>query len=195
MEVELQDVLADKRELSNPYDSLKTELDCMTLNFDCCEEEKKRLEDSFQYCNKECNSIKVELDLVKRLMENLALTDNTETQYYHASCIPDTTSFGQIMGDVHSGPASRESTYITGFNPRNLEDNDNPQSASFSSNLAQKGADVENCSQNGIANSVRIKTLRGNSDFKIVRVIILSSNCGCRYCARSHMDDCFITIS
>src|SRR5688572_20879805 len=38
MEVEMLDLSADKRELSNAYDSMMTELECTKLNLDCCNE-------------------------------------------------------------------------------------------------------------------------------------------------------------
>ncbi|KAJ3702653.1 hypothetical protein LUZ61_006358 [Rhynchospora tenuis] len=76
LEAEMQSLRTDRRELVSAYDNLKTELECTLLSFDCCKEEKSKLEACFHECNEERRKIKVELDLVKRLMENMASAEN-----------------------------------------------------------------------------------------------------------------------
>jgi chromosome segregation ATPase len=76
MEAEMQSIRTDRRELVSAYDNLKTELECTLLSFDCCKEDKSKLETCFHECNEERRKIKVELDLVKRLMENMASAEN-----------------------------------------------------------------------------------------------------------------------
>ncbi|KAJ4820312.1 sporulation-specific protein [Rhynchospora pubera] len=76
LEAEMQSLRTDRRELVSAYDNLKTELECTILSFDCCKEEKSKLEACFHECNEERRKIKVELDLVKRLLENMASAEN-----------------------------------------------------------------------------------------------------------------------
>jgi chromosome segregation ATPase len=103
LEVEMQDLSADKRELSNAYDSIMTDLECTKLNFDCCKEEKQKIEASFQECSEERNRTRVELDLVKKLLENMSLSDHITSPRNSGSCTPGATSIAQILGDVKSG--------------------------------------------------------------------------------------------
>ncbi|PUZ39129.1 hypothetical protein GQ55_9G259800 [Panicum hallii var. hallii] len=107
MEVEMHDLSADKKELSNAYDSMMTELECTKLNLDCCNEEKLKIEVSLEECCEERNRIRVELDLVKKLLENMALTDKNTSHDSSGSCTPGTTSIGHILGDGEAESASK----------------------------------------------------------------------------------------
>jgi chromosome segregation ATPase len=105
LEVEMQDLSAEKRELSNAYDSIMTDLECTKLNFDCCKEEKQKIEASLQECSEERNRTRVELDLVKKLLENMSLSDHIPSPRNAGSCNPGATSIAQILGDANSGSA------------------------------------------------------------------------------------------
>ncbi|KAF3320378.1 N-terminal C2 in EEIG1 and EHBP1 [Carex littledalei] len=94
MEAEMQPLRTDRRELVSAYDNLKTELECTLLSFDCCKEEKLKLETCFHECNEERRKIKVELDLVKRLMENMASAENGNVH----SGVSNGGSIEQILG-------------------------------------------------------------------------------------------------
>ncbi|CAM0947344.1 unnamed protein product [Alopecurus aequalis] len=137
LEVEMQDLSADKRELSNAYDSLMTDLECTKLNFDCCKEEKQKIEASLQECNEERDRIRVELDLVKKLLENMSLTDHITLPGNSGSCTPRATSIGQILGDVKSGSAPDLIPTTTEVNSRLQEDDGGIQSTQFSSDIAE----------------------------------------------------------
>ncbi|KAM0906406.1 hypothetical protein ACQ4PT_016770 [Festuca glaucescens] len=102
LEVEMQDLSAEKRELSNAYDSIMTDLECTKLNFDCCKEEKQKIEASLQECSEERNRTRVELDLVKKLLENMSLSDHITSPRNSGSCNPGATSIAQILGDAKS---------------------------------------------------------------------------------------------
>jgi hypothetical protein len=80
-----------------------TDLECTKLNFDCCKEEKQKIEASFQECSEERNRTRVELDLVKKLLENMSLSDHITSPRNSGSCTPGATSIAQILGDVKSG--------------------------------------------------------------------------------------------
>uniref|UniRef100_A0A0E0EX00 C2 NT-type domain-containing protein n=1 Tax=Oryza meridionalis TaxID=40149 RepID=A0A0E0EX00_9ORYZ len=147
MELEMQDASADKRDLSNAYDSIVTELECTKLNFDCCMEEKQKIEDTLQECTEERNRIRVELDLVKKLLENMALTDNPTAPDNSGSCTSGTTSIGQILGDAKPGSASSKTTKNTPEVDSGLQqDEDRIQSTNASSTLAA-GEDVRRFSE------------------------------------------------
>ncbi|XP_066307974.1 uncharacterized protein [Miscanthus floridulus] len=140
MEVEMLDLSADKRELSNAYDSMMTELECTKLNLDCCNEEKQKIEVSLEECSEERNRIRVELGLVKKLLENMALTDNNASRDSFESCTPGTTSIGHILGDGKAESASKATPNTTkmdsGLQEREI------QSRSLSSNMSQGAEDV-----------------------------------------------------
>ncbi|KAK3153539.1 hypothetical protein QOZ80_2BG0176770 [Eleusine coracana subsp. coracana] len=102
MEAKMQDLSADKKELSNAYESMMTELECTKLNLDCCKEEKHKLEVSLLECSEERDRIRVELDLVKSLLENMALTDNKTSHDSSESCNPGTTSVEHVLGVAKS---------------------------------------------------------------------------------------------
>ncbi|OAY71397.1 intracellular protein transport protein USO1 [Ananas comosus] len=103
MEPELHMVLTDRKELVKAYDNIKSELECSILNLKCCQEEKVKLEASLQECQEERKRNKVELELVKRLLENIAATGNEQSQENHDSGASGVTSMGQILEDVNSG--------------------------------------------------------------------------------------------
>ncbi|KAL5232401.1 hypothetical protein ABZP36_031177 [Zizania latifolia] len=135
MEVEMQGTSADKRELSNAYDSIVTELECTKLNFDCCMEEKQKIEASLQECTEERNRIRVELDLVKKLLENMALIDNNTVPDISGSGTSGATSIRQLLGNAKSGSSSNTTTNTTEVDPGLQQDEDRIRSTS-SSNLA-----------------------------------------------------------
>ncbi|XP_020164722.1 uncharacterized protein [Aegilops tauschii subsp. strangulata] len=137
LEVEMQDLSADKRELSNAYDSIMTDLECTKLNFDCCKEEKQRIEVSLQECSEERNRIRVELDLVKKLLENMALTDHVASPDNSGSRISRATSIGQILGDVKSGSAPELIPKLTEVDSELPEDEGEIHSTHISSNVAE----------------------------------------------------------
>lgn len=140
MEVEMQDLSADKRELSNAYDSMLTELECTKLNLDCCNEEKQKIEASLEECNEERNRINVELGLLKNLLENMALTDNNTSRDDSESCTHGTTTMEHVFGDVKAKSAAKATPNITkmdsGLQEREI------QSRSLSSNLSQGKEDA-----------------------------------------------------
>ncbi|XP_062205036.1 COP1-interactive protein 1-like [Phragmites australis] len=129
MEVEMQDLSADKRELSNAYDSIMTELECTKLNLDCCNEEKQKIEADLQGCSEERNRIRVELDLVKKLLENMALTENNISHDNSGSRARGTTSIGRILGDGKFESASKATPNTTemdsGLQEGEIRSNDN----------------------------------------------------------------------
>lgn len=140
MEVEMLDLSADKRELSNAYDSMMTELECTKLNLDCCNEEKQKIEVSLEECSEERNRIRVELDLIKKLLENMALTDNNTSHDSSESCTPGTTSIRHVLGDGKAEPASKATPNTTKIDS-GLQEHE-IQSRSSSSNLSQGAEDV-----------------------------------------------------
>ncbi|KAJ1294457.1 hypothetical protein BS78_01G147400 [Paspalum vaginatum] len=140
MEVEMQDLSADKRELSNAYESMMTELECTKLNLDCCNEEKQKIEASLQECNEERNRISVELKLVKKLLENMALTDNNTSFDSSESCTTGTKSIEHVLGDGKADSASKASPNTTEMDSGLKECK--IQSRSLSSNLSQGKEDA-----------------------------------------------------
>lgn len=106
VEIDLQKVTASRRELAKACDRMKAELECTVLSFDCCKEEKVKLEASLQECNDERKRLRVELDLVKRLLENMASsTEDVEVPESQAhGC---STSFGEVL----EGENSQTSVY------------------------------------------------------------------------------------
>ncbi|XP_074589365.1 uncharacterized protein LOC141845209 isoform X2 [Curcuma longa] len=113
LECELDTVLTDRKELAKAFDRITNELECTVLNLKCCKEESLKLENSLNKCNeeklkledslKECNeertNARVELDLVKRLFENLALDGSVNHEGDSDSDFPAITSIEQIMQD------------------------------------------------------------------------------------------------
>ncbi|XP_062200347.1 uncharacterized protein LOC133903025 isoform X2 [Phragmites australis] len=151
MEVEMQDLSADKRELSNAYDSMMTELECTKLNLDCCSEEKQKIEVDLQECSEERNRIRVELDLVKKLLENIVLTDNNTPHNNSGSCTLGTTSIGHILGDGKSESASKATPNTTQIDS-GLQEGE-IQGASLSSNLSQGAEDIGKFGEHECINS------------------------------------------
>jgi hypothetical protein len=100
-------------ELSNAYDIMMTELECTKLNLDFCNEEKLKIEVSLEECSAECNRLWVELDLVKKLLENMAITYNNAPCGSSESCTPGTTSIGHILGDGKAESASKATPNTT----------------------------------------------------------------------------------
>uniref|UniRef100_A0A0D9XIX7 C2 NT-type domain-containing protein n=1 Tax=Leersia perrieri TaxID=77586 RepID=A0A0D9XIX7_9ORYZ len=135
MELEMQDASADKREMSNAYDSIVTELECTKLNFGYCMEEKQRIEATLQECTEERNRIRVELDLIKKLLENMALTDNPTVPDKTGSCTSGATSIGQILGYAKPGSSSKTTNNINEVDSRLQQEEDRIQSTNVSSNL------------------------------------------------------------
>ncbi|XP_017241313.1 uncharacterized protein LOC108214054 [Daucus carota subsp. sativus] len=79
LEAELQSVFSDKREKTNAYDRIQTELDCAILNLECCKEEKEKLEASLRECVEEKTIIAAELALRREQLENsISSTDMQE---------------------------------------------------------------------------------------------------------------------
>ncbi|KAL6643040.1 hypothetical protein ACP70R_021221 [Stipagrostis hirtigluma subsp. patula] len=149
MEVEMQDLSSDKRDLSNAYDNMMTELECTKLNLDCCKEEKHKFEVSLQECSEERNRIRVELDLLKKLLENMALTDNNTSHDSSRSCMPGTTPIRYILADDKSESVSKPTPDATEMN-LGLQDGE-IQSTCLSSNLSQGTEDVvKSCEHEGI---------------------------------------------
>ncbi|KAL8128342.1 hypothetical protein AgCh_015073 [Apium graveolens] len=70
LEAQLQSVFSDKREKTNAYDRIQTELDCAILSLECCKEEKEKLELSLRECVEEKSIITAELALRKEHLEN-----------------------------------------------------------------------------------------------------------------------------
>ncbi|KAG6497211.1 hypothetical protein ZIOFF_045101 [Zingiber officinale] len=113
LECELVTVLTERKELANADDRITNELECTVLNLECCREknvklenslkkcnaEKLKLEDSLKECNEEKNNVRVELDLVKRLFENLALDVSVNHEGNSDSDFPSITSIEQILQD------------------------------------------------------------------------------------------------
>ncbi|KAK9096791.1 hypothetical protein Sjap_022288 [Stephania japonica] len=71
LESELQMVLAEKRERVKTYDEMKAELECSLIRFDCCKEEKQKLEDFLQDCIEEKTKVAIELNVLKERLEGL----------------------------------------------------------------------------------------------------------------------------
>ncbi|XP_042408200.1 sporulation-specific protein 15-like isoform X1 [Zingiber officinale] len=113
LECELVTVLTERKELAKAHDRITNELECTVLNLECCREkslklenslkksnaEKLKLEDSLKECNEEKNNVRVELDLVKRLFENLALDGSVNHEGNSDSDFPSITSIEQILQD------------------------------------------------------------------------------------------------
>ncbi|XP_042462544.1 myosin heavy chain, cardiac muscle isoform-like isoform X2 [Zingiber officinale] len=113
LECELDTSLTDRKELAKAFDRITDELECTVLNLKCCKEEslklekslnkcneeKLKLEDSLKECNEERTNARVELDLVKRLFENLALDGSVNHEGKINSDFPAITSIEQIMQD------------------------------------------------------------------------------------------------
>ncbi|WOL09418.1 sporulation-specific protein 15-like [Canna indica] len=117
LESELDIVLNDRRELVQSFEKIKNELQCTILNFDCCKQEKLRLEDSLKACNeeklnledslKECNEertkSRIELDLVKRLFDSMASNEDVNMEANNDSGFLTTASIEQILQDGSFG--------------------------------------------------------------------------------------------
>ncbi|XP_074581323.1 uncharacterized protein LOC141837851 [Curcuma longa] len=113
LECELVTVLNERNELAKAHDRITNELECTVLNLECCREkslklenslkicddEKLKLEDSLKESNEEKNNVRVELDLVKRLFENLALDGSVNHEGNSDSDFPSITSIEQILQD------------------------------------------------------------------------------------------------
>ncbi|XP_015697331.1 myosin-11 isoform X1 [Oryza brachyantha] len=136
MELEMQDASSDKREFSNAYDNIVTELECTKLNLDCCMEEKQKIEATLQECTEERNRIRGELDLVKKLFENMALADSPTVPDNSVSCTSGATSIGQILGDAKPGSSSKTAKHLPEVDSRLQQDEDRIQSTNVSSDLA-----------------------------------------------------------
>jgi chromosome segregation ATPase len=137
LEVEMQDLSSEKRELSNAYDSIMTDLECTKLNFDCCKEEKQKIEASLQECSEERNRTRVELDLVKKLLENMSLSDHITSPRNSGSCNPGATSIAQILGDAKSGSAPELIPNTTEVNSGLQEGEVGIQSTHLSEDIAE----------------------------------------------------------
>ncbi|XP_020696391.1 early endosome antigen 1 isoform X1 [Dendrobium catenatum] len=103
LEAELQTVVADRRELIKAYDRMKAELECTILSLECCKEEKLRLQNSLKETCDEREKIRVELDLVKRLLENMASTTGTRPERNYEAHKPDATLIGELLDDCRLG--------------------------------------------------------------------------------------------
>nr|CAB3499825.1 unnamed protein product [Digitaria exilis] len=160
MEVEMQDLSADKRELSNAYDSMMTELECTKLNLDCCNEEKQKIELSFDECNEERNRKRVELDLVKKLLENMALTDNNTSCNSYGSGTPGTTSIGNILGDAKAESASRATPNKIEMDPE-LQEHE-IQSRSLTSNLS-RADDAGKLGEDEVSKNLELERLKNEN--------------------------------
>ncbi|KAL6884631.1 hypothetical protein ACP4OV_010567 [Aristida adscensionis] len=157
MEVEMQDLLADKRELSNAYDNMVTELECTKLNLDCCKEERQKFEVSLQECSEERNRIRVELDLIKKLLENMALTEDNTSHDNSGLCIPGSTSIRHIVEDGKSESASKASQNTTETN-LGLQEGE-IQCTCLSSNSSQGTEDVARHGEHECINCTACKEL------------------------------------
>ncbi|KAF8686146.1 hypothetical protein HU200_043679 [Digitaria exilis] len=160
MEVEMQDLSADKRELSNAYDSMMTELECTKLNLDCCNEEKQKIELSFDECNEERNRIRVELDLVKKLLKNMALTDNNTSCNSYGSGTPGATSIGNILGDAKAESASRATPNKIEMDPE-LQEHE-IQSRSLTSNLS-RADDAGKLGEDEVSKNLELERLKNEN--------------------------------
>jgi len=100
----------------------------------------------------------VELDLVKKLLENMALTDNNASRDSSESCIPGTTSIGHILGDGKAESASKATPNTTkmdsGLQEREI------QSRSLSSNLSQGAEDVVKFGDNEESKNLKVINLQ-----------------------------------
>ncbi|XP_072977903.1 uncharacterized protein [Typha angustifolia] len=152
MKTELHTIVTDRRELGKAYDSIKTELECSVLSFNCCKEEKLKLEASLKECNEERNKISVELDLVKRLLENMVSTENIQFQGDNGLCISEVTSIEQLLGDGNSlfADVVKDMPNIRGIycgkGPAIDIDGDNLPNKSFSSSACGEREDIERVS-------------------------------------------------
>ncbi|CAI9116371.1 OLC1v1017497C1 [Oldenlandia corymbosa var. corymbosa] len=68
---ELQSVLSDSREKAKACDRMKAELECALLSFECCKEEKEKLQIALQQSEKENSRISAELVLTKQQAEGV----------------------------------------------------------------------------------------------------------------------------
>ncbi|ONK75493.1 uncharacterized protein A4U43_C03F17480 [Asparagus officinalis] len=110
MEAELHEVVTDRRELAKACDGMKTELECTTLSLDCCKEERLKLEVSLQEFSEERTRLRVELDLVKRLLENMASSAADIEVQKNQPNNQSTTSIGEILEDGNSPSSGRQET-------------------------------------------------------------------------------------
>ncbi|XP_020590667.1 abnormal long morphology protein 1 [Phalaenopsis equestris] len=100
LETELQTVVADRRELIKAYDRMKAELECTFLSLECCKEEKLKLQNLLKESSDEREKIRVELDLVKRLLENMASITGTGLEMNYEANKPDATLIGELLEDL-----------------------------------------------------------------------------------------------
>ncbi|XP_009381001.2 protein NETWORKED 1B-like [Musa acuminata AAA Group] len=103
LESELETVMTDRRELAKAYDRIKNELECTILGLDYCNEAKLKLEDSLKECNEERTKARIELDLVKRLFDNMASHEALNSEGNHDSGFLTTTSIEQMLQDSSFG--------------------------------------------------------------------------------------------
>ncbi|KAH7656269.1 E3 ubiquitin ligase involved in syntaxin degradation protein [Dioscorea alata] len=120
LEAELQMLLTNRRELVKACDRMKAELECTQLSLDCCKEEKLKFELSLHESNEEKTKLRVELDLVKRLLENMSSTPDVQSQRYRESGTHNATSIGEILKDGETGfSVHQEALCRTGITDKN----------------------------------------------------------------------------
>lgn len=113
LEAELQSVFSDKREKTNAYDRIQTELDCAILSLECCKEEKEKLEASLRECLEEKSIITAELALRREQLENSVSSidiqdevavDTVKTMSSNVS--NGKSSFGSSTADISNGDSA-----------------------------------------------------------------------------------------
>lgn len=99
LEAELQSVFSDKREKTNAYDRIQTELDCAILSLECCKEEKEKLEASLRVCVEEKSIITAELALRREQLENSVSSIDIQDEV-------DVDTVKSISSNVSNGKSS-----------------------------------------------------------------------------------------
>jgi len=80
LEADRQSVIYDKREKTTAYDMMKVELDCSLLSFECCKEEKQKLEAILQQCKEESLKMSKELGSRRELVQRCSSHKNIEME-------------------------------------------------------------------------------------------------------------------
>ncbi|PKA52945.1 hypothetical protein AXF42_Ash001926 [Apostasia shenzhenica] len=113
LDIELQTTTTDRKVLIKSYESMKADLECTVLCLKCCEEEKLKLENSLKDSSVEREKIRIELDLVKRLLENMATSTGPGIRHHVAD--RKATLIGELLGNGCSGTSVVfQETPITG---------------------------------------------------------------------------------
>ncbi|XP_031272980.1 myosin-9 isoform X1 [Pistacia vera] len=145
LEAELQSLISEKREKTNAYDQLKSELECSLISLECCKLEQQKLEASLQECNEEKTQMSVDLTMMRELLdsstsdvqkqgkdglhnENCMSNEHVGRNIYQNNKIVGTSSHGRVNADKgcsNAPTADMNVKYLEQDSTVNCEDSEN----------------------------------------------------------------------